>query len=243
MQITKREIIASVVIFSVLMIIGFFISNSINQNLLEEYQIYDTALKIDSDETMFRRGIETNIGFSFVYGELDTLDPVTYSEIGGAYSYIKKEEQEYRKHTRIVTEEYTDSKGKTHTRSKTETYWTWDTMHTESKTSTRISFLNIEFSYEKIPFPGDHYIKTISTGYHRRNVYYGTGTNFSGTIFTSLKDNTINNTKFYNNSTISETIQHLESGSGIIVFWIFWILLIAGSIFVFYFLENRWLNK
>ena len=60
MQITKREIIASVVIFSILMIIGFFISNSINQNLLEEYQIYDTALKVDSDETMFRRGMETN---------------------------------------------------------------------------------------------------------------------------------------------------------------------------------------
>lgn len=241
MEIKKREVIASVVIVALMLIIGFAISEKIRQSLLEDYQVYDTAAQVD-DKELFEYGMETNVGYAFVYGELKTLDPVSYPEVSEKYSYIKKEEQEYRQHSRTVTKTYTDSKGKTHTKTEIEYYWTWDTMRTESKTATKISFLDVEFAYEKIPFPSSHQIDIVKTGYHRRNVYYGTETDFQGTLFTSLKENTINNTKFYKDQTIAEAIENLEKGSEIVIFWVLWILLIIGLVIGFYYLENKWLD-
>lgn len=241
MEIKKREVIASVVIISFMLILGFTINEKIQLNLLESYQIYDTAAQIDSKE-LFEYGMKTNVGYAFVFGELKTLDPVSYSEVSGEYSYIEKEEQEYREHSRTVTKTYTDSEGRTQTKVEIEYYWTWDTMRTESKSATKISFLDVEFAYEKIPFPSSHQIEIIDTGYHKRNVYYATDTSFQGTLFTSLKENTINDTKFYQNRTIVETIEHLETGSEIVAFWILWIFLTIGLVIGFYYLENRWLD-
>ena len=241
MEIKKREVIASVVIISFMLILGFTINEKIQLNLLESYQIYDTAAQIDSKE-LFEYGMKTNVGYAFVFRELKTLDPVSYSEVSGEYSYIEKEEQEYREHSRTVTKTYTDSEGRTQTKVEIEYYWTWDTMRTESKSATKISFLDVEFAYEKIPFPSSHQIEIIDTGYHKRNVYYATDTSFQGTLFTSLKENTINDTKFYQNRTIVETIEHLETGSEIVAFWILWIFLTIGLVIGFYYLENRWLD-
>ena len=242
MEINKREIIASVVIIAIMIILGFVISDSIQESLLEKYQVYDTAVKIDSDEDLFRYGMKTDVGHAFVYGKLKTIDPVTFPEIKGEYSYIEREEQEYRKHTRWVTETYEDSEGNQKTRQVEEEYWTWDTMNTEKKTATKITFLNVEFDYSKISFLYKHEITTIDTGYHKRNVYYGKGTECEGTIFTILKNNTISETSFYNNQTISETIEDLESGYQIVIFWIFWVLLTGGLVVGFYYLENEWLD-
>jgi len=241
MEITKREIIASVVIIGLMLSIGFIISESIQQSLLEQYQVYDTAVQIDSED-LFRYGMETDIGHAFVYGDLKTVDPVTFPEIDGQYSYIKKEEQEYTRHSRTVTTTYEDANGNTKTKTEIEYYWTWDTMRTERKSSTKISFLNVEFDYSKIPFPSSNYITTLNTGYHKRNVYYGTGTQFKGTIFSILKSNTINETSFFENKTISETIEDLETGYEIILFWIIWIMLTAGLVVLFFYFENRWLH-
>ena len=115
-------------------------------------------------------------------------------------------------------------------------------MRTESKAATKISFLDVEFAYKKIPFPSSHRIKIVKTGYHKRNVYYGTETDFQGTLFTSLKENTINNSKFYKNQTIAETIENLETGAEIVIFWILWILLIIVLVIGFYYLDNKWLD-
>lgn len=241
MEIKKREIICSIVIVAVMLIIGFWISENIRESMLERYQEYDTAIQIDQEE-MFRYGMRTNAGNAFVYGKLKTLDPVNFSELSGEYSYIKKEEQKYRKHWRIVTETYRDSNGEKHTRKVKEEYWTWDTMRTETKTATKISYLNVEFKYEKIDFPRSQLVEILNTGYHRRNVYYGTGTEFKGTIFTNLKKNTINDTSFYENQTITETIENLESGYEIWLFWIGWWILTAIVVVGFCYLENRWLD-
>lgn len=237
MEIKKREVIFSLVIISIMLILGLCINSKIKHSLLEKYQEYDTSVRIDTEE-QFRYGMRTNIGNAFVYGELNTVDPVTYPEIDGNYYYIEKKEQEYTKHQR--TETYKDDNGNTKTR--TVDYWTWDTKRTESKTATRITFLNVEFNHGMISFPPSHEIAIVKTGNNKRNVYYGTDTTFSGTIYTSLKNNTINNTEFYNSKTISDTIDSLESGYQLVLFWILWILLTAGLVFGFYYLENNWLD-
>lgn len=241
MEIKKKEVIFSVVIIAVMLIVGFIVSDKIQQAMLEKYQVYDTAVQIDSEE-LFRHGMKVNTGHAFVYGDLKTIDPVSFPELKGKYSYIKKHEQKYQMHSRIVTKVHTRSDGSTYTTTETEYYWTWDTIRTESKTSKKISFLNVEFKYKKIPFPSSKQVEIINTGYHTRNVYYGTDTNFQGTIFTNLKDDTINETSFYKNQTISETIEKLESGSQKIIFWILWSLLTAGCVLGFYYRRNKWLD-
>ena len=95
MKIKKREVILSIVIITIMVIIGLVISDKINQSLLEQYLEYDTAVQIDTEE-LFRYGMSTNIGNAFVYGDLKAVDTVSFPEIEGKYSYIKKEEQEYR---------------------------------------------------------------------------------------------------------------------------------------------------
>ena len=41
---------------------------------------------------------------------------------------------------------------------------------------------------------------------------------------------------------INDTVDHLQSNVGVIIFWIFWIILIGGMVFGFYYLDNRWLD-
>lgn len=237
-EITKREILASISIIAVMLLIGVLISSKISEHQLDENEVCNKAVKIDNTD-LFQYGMNTNVGNAFVYGDLVAVDTVTYPEIGGEYMYIEKVKEKYTKHTRTVT--YKDSNGKKHT--KKETYWTWDRVGSEDKKCQEISFCGITFNSNKIDLPCTDYIDTIKESSHIRYKYYGVETNHTGTIFTDLRDQTIpDNTKFYNKKNIEETVNYLESGGGVIIFWIFWIVLICGCVFGFYYAENKWLE-
>lgn len=237
-EITKREILASISIIAVMLMIGVLISSKISEHQLDVYEAYNKAVKIDNTD-LFQYGMDTNVGNAFVYGDLVAVDTVTYPEIGGEYMYIEKVKEKYTKHTRTVT--YKDSNGKTHT--KKETYWTWDRVSSEDKKCQEISFCGITFNSNKIGLPNTDYIDTIKESSHIRYKYYGVGTNYIGTIFTDLRDQTIpDNTQFYNNKNIEETVNYLETSSEVIIFWIFWIVLICGCVYGFYYAKNKWLE-
>lgn len=237
-EITKREILASISIIAVMLLIGVLISSKISEHQLDANEIYNKAVKIDNTD-LFQYGMDTNVGNAFVYGDLLSVDTVTYPEIGGEYMYIEKVKEKYTKHTRTVT--YKDSNGKTHT--KKETYWTWDRVSSEDKRCDKISFCGITFNSNKIDLPNADYIDTIKESSHIRYKYYGVGTNYIGTIFTDLRNHTISdNTQFYINKNVEETVKQLESGGGVVIFWIFWIALTCGCVFGFYYAENRWLE-
>lgn len=237
-EITKREILASISIIAVMLLIGVLISNKISEHQLDANEVYKKAVKIDNTE-LLQYGMDTNVGNAFVYGDLVAIDTVTYPEINGEYMYIEKVKEKHTKHTRTVT--YKDSKGKTH--KKKETYWTWDRVGSEEKKCKEISFCGITFSSGKINLPSTDYIDTIKESSRIRYKYYGIGTNYTGTIFTDLRDETISdNTQFYNNKNIEETVKQLESGVEVIIFWMFWIALIGACVFGFYYLDNKWLE-
>lgn len=237
-EITKREILASISIIAVMLLIGVLISGKISEHQLDENEAYNKAVKIDNAD-LFQYGMDTNVGNAFVYGDLVAVDTVAYPEIYGEYIYIEKVKEKYTKHTRTVT--YKDSKGKTH--KKKETYWTWDRVGSEEKKCQEISFCGIAFSSNKIDLPSTDYIDTIKESSRIRYKYYGIGTNYTGTIFTDLRDETISdNTQFYNNKNIEETVKQLESGVEVIIFWMFWIVLIGACVFGFYYLDNKWLE-
>lgn len=237
-RVTFREILASFVIIGLMLSFGFIISNNINNSLLEKYHEYDTALQIDNDKELFEYGMKTNVGNAFVYGELKCLDPVTYPEIGGKYSYVKKVKERYTEHTR--TETYTDSKGNTHTRIVT--YWEWDYVDSWEQHSTKISFLDVEFPYGKIKFSGDCYIDTIRESSNIRYKYYGSPIKETGTLYACLEEKDVKNVSFNRDKTIDETINSYESHTETIIFWIAWGLLTGGLVAGFYFINNNWLE-
>lgn len=240
-EITKREILASISIIALLLLIGFIISGKISDYQMDKNEKYNKAVKI-KEQDLFEYGMRTDIGNAFVYGNLEAVDTVTYPEIGGKYMYIEKIEEHYTKHTRKVAHTKTVN-GKSHTYYTTETYWTWDRVGSEDKTSKEISFLNHIFPTKKIRLPDDDYIDTLKESSHVRFKYYGVGLKYTGTIFTELKNNTIkNNSPFYENMTIDETVDHLESDFASWLFWIFWIILIGACVYGFYYLDNEWLE-
>lgn len=237
MEITKREILASVTIVAVMMILGFVIAGRIDAYQIQKNSEYYSALQI-TDTEQFQYGMETSVGNAFVYGTLEAVDPVTYPEIGGEYLYAEKDEEHYNRHTRTVTT--TDSEGHKHTR--TEVYWTWDHVGSESIHSNRISFLGIEMDYNKIQTPVARYIDTIKKSSRVRFKYYGTPVESVGTIYTDLRDGTISeNSRFFDDVGIDTAIKRMTS-SRTCLFWIVWILVTGGTVYGFYYLDNDWLN-
>lgn len=240
-EITKREILASISIIAVMILIGVLISSKISEHQMDRNEIYNKAVKIESTD-LFQYGMDTNIGNAFVYGDLKAVDTVTYPEIDGEYMYVEKVKEKYTMHTRTVTKTRTIN-GKTQSYTTTETYWTWDRVGSEDKKCNQITFCGITFNVNKFDIPSSHHIDTIKESSHIRYKYYGVGTEFTGTIFTDLRNKTIsNNTNFYNAMNIEETVKHLQAGGGEIIFWIFWILLTGGCVFGFFYIDNKWLE-
>ena len=237
-EITKREILASVSIIAIMLLIGTLLSAKISNWQMDRNEKYNKAVKIENNTDLFQYGMDTNVGNAFVYGELKTVDTVTYPEIGGKYMYVKKVKEIYTMHTRRVAHK----SGNT-TYYTTETYWTWDYAGSDDKECKAVSFCGVDFPIKKIDYPSPDYIQTIKESYYIRYKYYGTATKYKGTIFTVLKNKTIaDGSSFYEDSKIPEVIDKLESGIWNVVFWIFWILLTGFAVFGFYYLDNEWLE-
>ena len=243
MKITKREIIASIVIVAIMMLFGFMISDSINDARLDKLQEYNTALKIpDNNTEMFQYAMDTNVGNAFVEGTLKFLDPVSIEGLDGQYSYISRELEKYTQHTRVVTETYYVN-GKAKTRTKTETYWTWDHVKTDKWQSEQINFNGVDFTTDQIIIPGSRYHSTVDCGYHLRYVYRVRDVEWQGTMYANLNDHTIQGkADFCEDIDIGKMLDSYESFNWLWVFWPLWILLTGGLVVGFYYIDNRWLE-
>lgn len=238
-EITKREILASISIVAIMLLIGVLIAGKLSDYQLDKNEKYNKAVKIESQE-LFEYGMRTNVGNAFVYGDLEAVDTVTYPEIVGEYMYIEKVKERYTEHTETVYEY--DEDGNV-TGSHEESYWTWDYAGSEEQICSEVLFLGHVFPVGKIDLPGKEYINTIKESSHIRYKYYGVGLKFTGTIFTKLGDKTItDNSSFYENMTIDETVEYLESNFAMWIFWIIWIVLIGACVYGFYYIDNEWLE-
>lgn len=239
MEITKREIVASISIIAIMLIIGLIIGGNINESNLDRNEVLYKALRVDNKET-FQYGMDTNIGIAFVHGDLVAVDPVTYPEIGGEYLYIKKVKERYTMHTRTVT---TRVNGKTTTR--TQTYWTWDVVDREDKKSKEVTLLDTKFDSGRFSISQGEYIKTIKESSKIRYKYYGYPASSKITTLATLTDGDILEEKVnvYENMDIDQTIDYLEEYFNTYIFWFLWIVFIGFVVFGFYYLDNEWLHK
>lgn len=239
MEITKREIIASISIIAIMLMIGILLSSKISEWQMDSNEKYNKAVKIEGKE-LFQYGMDTNVGNAFVYGELECIDSVGYPEIDGKYLYVEKVKERYTMHTRTVT---TTVNGKTRTR--TETYWTWDVVGREELRTKKVKFCDIEFNSSQFIIPSGEYINTIKESSHVRYKYYGYPVKSKGTIFTYLSNGNIDKdgVLFYRDKTIDEAMEDLEANVGLIIFWIVWSIVIVAAVCGFYYLDNRWLEN
>lgn len=239
-MVTKREIIASISILAILLIIGTVISDRISDIDMEQEKQYSQALKI-KDKEIFEYAMKTSTGNAFVEGEMNAVNPVTYDDLEDHYILAKKITERYTMHTRIKT--YTVN-GKT--RTKTETYWTWDEIDREVQVSGTVTFLGVEFNFSQFDFPASEYIKTVKVSSKIRHKYYGIPKTFNATIYSRLAEGNIasENVPVYANQTTEEVLDELiNNNANQIVFWLCWLILCMGLVYVFVYAENDWLNK
>ena len=240
-EVTKREILISISIISILLILGTILSEKIEKSIFDKNEKYDKAVKIENQE-LFEYSMKTGVGNAFVYGELKAKNTVTYPGIDGEYMKIEKVKEIYTMHTRQVSHTRTIN-GHTTTYYTTEVYWTWDFSNKESRTCKEISFLNHVFESKKIRIPECIHIETIYESNRVRYQYYATESNLKGTIFTKLSENTISDdSDFYKNKNIKETIEKIESNFPLSAFWMFWIIMMILIVYVFLYADNKWLR-
>lgn len=111
------------------------------------------------------------------------------------------------------------------------------------------------FPYEAIDLPVerlnldsinvDNRMNYIYEGHDDRYYYNVTPLKITGTIFTSLHGNTINDSsELYQDMNPQEVISHMESNETIYtaVFWVVWILLSGGLVVAFLYFDNKWLD-
>lgn len=244
MEITKREILFSIIIALVMMILGIFIDSGLQDSIQENLSQYYKALKIESQEP-FQYALDTSIGNSLVYGEIVATNPVSFKEYNGEYFYIEKVYEHYTRHTRTVT--YTDSSGKTKT--KEEEYYTWDVVDREKKISESFNLYGNVFANPLNGLPKDE-SENFKIDSNDRYYFVFVPKSITGTIEAKIgKDqifsfNEDSEIQFYFDKTPEEVIASLEDSQILsrLLFWIVWILLTGGCIAVFCYFDNRWLE-
>lgn len=244
-EVTSREIIASVAIVAAFFIVGFLISGRIQDSIDDANARYNTAVKIDclDNNELFVYGMRTNIGNAFVYGKLIAVDTVSYPEVDGEYMEIEKTIEKYTRHTRQVAHTRRVN-GRTRTYYTTEVYYSWDYVGSESKKCEKVRFCDVEFSSDRINLPPLEHIDTQTFG-NIRYIYKGSKTEYVGTLFSDLREDTISESSdFLADLAIDEAVEYYKN-TGIIkqvLFWLIWMIICGVCVYGFYSLENRWLE-
>lgn len=240
MEITKREILFSIVIISIMIGIGIPISNKVIDAALNKSMSITSAVKV-SDEEKFGYIARTDVGDFIAEGVLIARDSISIPDIKGHYMSIEKVKERYTMHTQV----HTVSNGKGGTTTYTTHYWSWDPVDRWKWQSDSVNFLGAEFALKETkyrPYRKENCI--IKESSHVRYVYYTAPTRVKGVMLGSAKEKAYSNLCFRSGETIEKIVKRAENrvnGAGV-GFWIFWAILTAFIIFGFYYAENNWLE-
>ncbi len=244
MIITKREILFSTIIVTLLFGLGIIISRSLLPRLT--YSALKTISAVEVDPGMrdrFDYIRRTEVGDFLAADTLKAIDPVSL-DIPGKWLEIKREKERYTTHV------HHHSDGK---RSWTTTSHSWDYQEKEVRKAQRYEFLGQNFRRDEVKFR--YYLKKETTVYEKdrgiwgpnvgdiRYVYYVWPKETTGVMKGEAKDKWFKEVEFKP----GQTIEKIKSGaerditSAPIAFWIVWGILIVGAVIGFYYLENSWL--
>ena len=245
MEITRKEIFLSVLILGIMVGIGVWISPSILRSSFERYLDKVSCVSI-TDSSRFDYIRKTNAGRFVAEGTLSAIDTVRLPELSRPYSFVHKVKEEYRSHT----ETYVTSDGKGHTTTHIRTYHSWDEVERWDYAADSVKFLGQRFKAKNVfsyryHSKRDTIIKVNTEWYERKTrfVYYTCPVSYEGIMTGVAESKNYNDVTFKNDKTIQWYFENAETElqTGIILFWVLWIVLTAAVICGFYALENQWL--
>ena len=246
-EITLRELAVSIIILSIMISIGWVITNGIRQSNSDKNVRLESALKI-TEKDIYNQSINTKIGDIIAYGTMSATNPVINDHINGKYTAIKEIEEHYVKKTRVVTYSCNCTKNGCKTCTKTETYWEWDEVDRNVYNSPTVNFFDNLYSYDLFTNYPENYIDTFKESSHVRFKYYGIPVNFNTSIIVNTSDGTIKpfegkEINLYVDKMPEETIEIERSNNTfwIVIFWVFWVFVTGLSIYGFMYLENEYL--
>ena len=233
-MITKREVLFSVIIVAIMLSIGVFVHFSISQAINDGASEYNTALHIDNDKELFRYALRTSVGDTLAYGSLKVADPVSMDHLKGKYAAVRRVAEKYTMHTRMV------KTGKTW---RTQVYFTWDYAGEDNVSCETLKFLGASIPYTNIDLPSEDHIDTVYETSTFRYQYYGKPTEYTGCLYANLTDKQINNPVFHNERTLQEVLNDKKSAWPLVLFWVLYGVFIAAAVALFFFIDNKWLEK
>ncbi len=259
-EITFREVLVSIIIFLVMGAIGISIDTRITDHFIENNSKYQKAVKIRDKDTLDYL-ISTKAGNSLVEGKVKASGTVSFKEIKGEYSYVKKIKEVYTMHTRTVCETVGSGENQ-HEVCHLETYWTWDYAGNDTKYAKKLSIygheLNTQYALKDISSSRLNLSKNINDQYKgmiRGNCMYENSSiryyykyipkSFKGVIYTNFTKKT-ESFKNYSleRATIKELVEEEKESinfSGI-AFKIFWVTLIVFMIYEYVAQDNDYLD-
>ena len=242
-DLTLRELIFSILILGVLFAIGFFASGAIEKHVNDSNLRYNQAVALQSDDE-FKHALSTDVGYVFANGTLAADKPVKNEHLDGEWLCVDVKHQRYQMHTRRVAYTVTDSKGRTHTKYRTETYWSWDTVGRSSDHSPTVTYCGVQFDYGKFNYgymPEE--TSKHSTGYHKRDVVTVVPKTFNATLFGEAKSNDlVGQNILLVPMSMEEYREDLTNSHAVMIFWILWSVFSVIVLFGFYVIENNWLE-
>ena len=242
-RLTLREAVFSAFIAGILAAVGFFISGAIERHVHEQQLRYRQAVQIDKNPAEFKWALDTDIGYLFAEGTLETVDPVRHERLDGEWFSIEAAHQKYTRHTRTRTYTVSDGKGHTRIKSRVETYWSWDTYDVERSSAKTVRFLGVELPASKFGIGWRREYKIVSTGHNRRIEFAVVPKEMVGTMFAKAVGGTVDGqVEFWRGRDLKSAYEDSISSCAKGLFWTAWIAAMAGILFAFFYAENRWLE-
>ena len=242
-EITLRELIFSVVLLSLLAVVGFLGADAVEDYVQKRNLVYRTAAQIDNNPDEFAQALATDVGHAFVEGGFKAIEPVSHCRIGGKWAQIVADHQVYTMHHRTVTRTVGSGKNR-HTVTRVVTYWSWDTRKVERIHAKGMEFSGVDFDFNSFDYSLVRRVhKTVKTGSNRRVCFSLLPTTFHGSVFTELKNGRVTpHTTVYDDVPISSLYEDMTSSCAVTVFWIIWTIVSTVLLIGFFRLENFWLE-
>lgn len=242
-DLTLRELVFSVFIVGVMVLVGFFISEVVERKVNDSNLRYNQAAALLTND-QFKYALDTDVGHVFANGRLVADSPVKNEHLAGEYLSVYVEHQQYRMHTRRVAHTVTDSKGRSHTKYRTETHWSWDTMSCSSSHSPTVTYCGVKFPYNKFGYSWIGSDTTRhSTGFHARDVVTVVPKTFIASVFGEAKSRTlVGDGLTLAPMSIEAYRKDLTTSHALAIFWIIWGIVTVFALVGFYVVKNDWLE-
>ncbi|MDT2850198.1 hypothetical protein P7H60_13670 [Vagococcus carniphilus] len=143
-RISSKDLVVSMILIMFGLLTVVICHNKNQESKEERKQIIKTAVKVKDNE-MFNYSLESRQGNIVATGKVKAAKPVKFEEMNKSFMYVKKVKEMYVMKTRIVT--YTDADGNTHT--KTEVYWEWDVVDSDTTKAESLLLLGEKYSSDK----------------------------------------------------------------------------------------------